>query len=271
MPVITFRNKKIFYRLEGAGNPIFLLHGFGEDGNIWNNQIEDLKQHHLLVIPDLPGSGKSELLDGDCGIEDYAEVVKALADKEIVGNNNKDFTLIGHSMGGYISLAFAKKYPELLNALGLFHSSAFADNEEKRKGRNKNIEFIKNNGAGIFLEATIPNLFSENTKKNKPELVEKLIKLAENLSQEALIQYTNAMIKREDTTSVLKSFPKPILFIIGIHDEAVPLESSLKQCYLPEIAQANFLQKSGHIGMWEQEELATKFLKGFLSFADSFE
>jgi pimeloyl-ACP methyl ester carboxylesterase len=113
-------------------------------------------------------------------------------------------------------------------------------------------------------------LFSKNTKGSHPEMVQELISLSENLSPEALIQYTKAMIKREDTTSVLKSFPKPILFIVGIHDEAVPLEASLNQCYLPKIAQVNFLQKSGHLGMWEQQELATKFLKGFLTFADSF-
>ena len=267
MSTINFRNKEISYTVHGVGKPVILLHGFGEDSNIWRNQIEAL-QNHCLIIPDLPGSGKSEILDGDCEMDDYAEVVKALWDKESVGKDEKDFTLIGHSMGGYISLAFAKKYPELLNALGLFHSSAFADNEEKIKARKKNIEFIKKNGAGIFLEATIPNLFSENTKKNHPELVEKLIMLSYNLSPEALIQYTNAMIKRKDSASVLKSFPKPILFIIGIHDEAVPLEASLKQCYLPGIAQVNFLQNSGHVGMWEQPDLSNKFLKGFLSFAD---
>jgi pimeloyl-ACP methyl ester carboxylesterase len=270
MSAINFRNKQIFYRVEGCGKPVILLHGFGEDGNIWNNQIEALKQDHQLIIPDLPGSGQSEILEGDCEIEDYTEVVKALADKEISGNSYKDFTLIGHSMGGYISLAFAKKYPGLLNALGLFHSSAFADNEEKIKVRKKNIEFIEKNGAKPFLKSTIPNLFSKNTKGSHPEMVQELISLSENLSPEALIQYTKAMIRREDTTSVLKSFPKPILFIVGIHDEAVPLEASLNQCYLPKIAQVNFLQKSGHLGMWEQQELATKFLKGFLTFADSF-
>lgn len=270
MSTINFRNKTISYTLHGAGKPVILLHGFGEDSSIWANQIDKLKQEYLLIIPDLPGCGKSEILDGDCGMEDYAEAVKVLWDKESEGKVEKNFTVIGHSMGGYISLAFAKKYPELLNALGLFHSSVFADNEEKIKARKKNIEFIEKNGAKLYLKTSIPNLFSENTKSNQPQLIEKTIGLFGNIPAETLIQYTNAMIKREDTTSVLKSFSKPILFLIGLHDNAVPLETSLKQCYLPEVAQVNFLKNSGHLGMLEQPDLSNKFLRNFLSFADSF-
>lgn len=267
---INFRNKEIFYNIQGAGKPVILLHGFGEDSRIWTNQIRTLKKDHLLIIPDLPGSGKSELLDEDCEMEDYAEVVKAIWDKESAGKDFKSFTLIGHSMGGYISLAFANQYPKLLNALGLFHSSAFADDKDKIKTRKKNIAFIKKNGATLFQRSVMPNLFSENTKIKDPQLVEKTIGIFENISAETLIQYTNAMIKRKDTTSVLKSFSKPILFLIGIHDKAVSLETSLKQCHLPQIVQVNFLQNSGHLGMLEQSQLSTKFLQGFLYFENSF-
>ena len=118
-------------------------------------------------------------------------------------------------MGGYISLAFAEKYPELLNAFGLFHSTAYADDEAKKEARRKGIEFIKNNGAAAFIKNTTPNLFSEKTKKENPELVEKLVDQSQNFSSEALIQYYEAMIQRPDRTSVLKSFQKPVLFIIG--------------------------------------------------------
>ena len=83
--------------------------------------------------------------------------------------------LIGHSMGGYITLAFAEKYPELLNAFGLFHSTAYADDDAKKETRRKGIEFIKNKGVSAFLKNTTPNLFSEKTKKENPQLVEKLI------------------------------------------------------------------------------------------------
>lgn len=266
MPVIHYKNKTIFYRKEGKGNPVMLVHGFGEDGRIWKHQVEKLKDHFLVIVPDLPGSGQSELLDGDCTMEDYAEVIKVIADKEFLSNNtHKTFSLIGHSMGGYISLAFAKNYGHLLNSFGLFHSSAFADNAEKISTREKVIDFIKENGAKRFAETTVPDLFSDQTRKNKPELVKDLVELAGNLSEETLIQYTRAMIKRPDTTTVLQTFPKPILFIIGIHDNAVPLEASLKQCHLTQVGSAHFLQGTGHAGMWEETELSNRYLYNFLN------
>lgn len=266
MPIIQFRTKEIYYNVEGSGFPVMLLHGFGEDGTIWNHQIEKLKKNYKVIIPDLPGSGKSELLDGYNTLEDYAEVIKMIADQELKQRkSNGTFSLVGHSMGGYITLTFAKKYSQLLNSFGLFHSSAFADSAEKITTREKGIEFINKNGAELYAETTVPNLFSELTRLNHPEFVKDLVTLASKLSPEALIQYTHAMIQRVDTTEVLKTFPKPILFIIGIHDNAVPLDASLKQCHLPSNVTVHFLQKSGHIGMWEEKELSTHYLNSFLN------
>jgi pimeloyl-ACP methyl ester carboxylesterase len=270
MKQLIFQNKKIFYRTGGQGKPVMLLHGFAEDGNIWNYQLQKLKEKFYVIVPDLPGSGKSEMLEGEISIEDYAEVVKAIVDLEIIKKEkNKSarnlFTLIGHSMGGYITLAFAEKYHELLNAFGLFHSTAYADDEAKKEIRRKGIEFIKNNGASAFLKATTPNLFSEKTKNENPELVEKLIDLSKGISSDSLIQYYEAMIQRPDRTSVLKSFQKPILFIIGKHDAAVPLQSSLEQWHLPSISHIHILQNSGHMGMWEEKDHASAFLLHFLT------
>lgn len=243
-----------------------LLHGFGEDGSIWKHQVEKLKKQFLLIVPDLPGSGQSELLDGDCTMEDYAEVIRAIAEAEFLSNNkHQTFSLIGHSMGGYISLAFAKKYSHLLKSFGLFHSSAFADNAEKISAREKVIAFIEKNGPKLYAETSVPDLFSDYTKKNKPGLVKDLVELSGKLSKETLIQYTRAMIKRSDTTDVLKSFPNPILFIIGIHDNAVPLETSLKQCHLTKTGSTHFLQGAGHVGMWEETELSNRYLYIFLN------
>ena len=269
MKQLVFQDKKIFYRTGGKGKPLMLLHGFAEDGNIWNYQLQKLKEKFYVIAPDIPGSGKSEMLEGEISIEDYAEVVKAIVDIEII-KKQKDkggknlFTLIGHSMGGYITLAFAEKYPGLLNSFGLFHSTAYADDEAKKETRRRGIEFIINNGASSFLKTTAPNLFSEKTKKEKPELVEKLIDQSSHFSSEALIQYYEAMIKRPDRTSVLKSFQQPILFIIGKHDAAIPLQSSLEQCYLPSISHIHILQNSGHMGMWEEKDKATENLLNFL-------
>ena len=244
-----------------------LLHGYGEDSSVWNHQVQKLKKDFLLIIPDLPGCGQSELIEGDCSLEDYADVLKMIADNEdIVSNSYGTFSLIGHSMGGYITLAFAGKYGQLLNSFGLFHSSAFADNDEKIGTRKKGIYFIEKNGPRLYAETTIPNLFSDQTKKENYQLIKDLIEIAGTLQAETLIQFTRAMINRPDTTSILKSFSKPVLFIAGIHDKAVPLEASLKQCYLPQIGTVHFLQKSGHMGMWEEEELSYQYLDSFLKY-----
>lgn len=267
MPHILFENKRIFYRLEGKGNPVLLLHGFAEDGNIWQKQIHALKENNLLIIPDLPGSGESEMIDGTPTMKDYAEVIKAIADEVIYQNNlenEKQFCLVGHSMGGYITLAFAEKYPELLNSFGLFHSSAFADTEEKKATRRKAIAFIIKNGTEAFLKTSIPNLFSEKTKNEKPEMMAQLFEIAKIISPEALIQYYEAMIMRPDRTAVLRCFDKPVLFIIGKEDNAVPLQASLEQCHIPAISSVHILQHSGHMGIWEEEKLSNSFLKDFV-------
>ena len=125
---LLYQNKKIFCRFIGNGKPVVLIHGFGEDGEVWKNQIEFLKDKFQLIIPDLPGSGKSEMIN-DMSMEGMAEVIYSIIHEEKI----KSCILIGHSMGGYITLAFAEKYPEYLTAFGLFHSTAYADNEEKRK------------------------------------------------------------------------------------------------------------------------------------------
>lgn len=268
MPFLQFKNKKIFYRLEGKGKPVLLVHGFAEDGDLWKNQVDSLKEKNLLIIPDLPGSGSSEMLDGKASIEDYADVLKVLIDEINVTNkteNDSTFCMIGHSMGGYITLAFAEKYPELLNAFGLFHSSAFADSEEKVVIRKKGIEFIRKNGTDAFLKTSVPNLFSEETKKEKPELITELFNIGKNISPAALIQYYEAMIERPDRTDVLKKFTKPVLFIAGKNDTAVPLAASLEQMSIPPISVMHILKQSGHMGMWEEVELSNSYLSNFLN------
>lgn len=265
MPFILFQNKKIFYRIAGKGEPVLLLHGFAEDSNIWNKQVNTLKENFLLIVPDLPGSGQSEMLEGKCNMEDYADVIKAISDEAIFKKNQNQFLLIGHSMGGYITLAFAEKYPKLLNSFGLFHSSVFADDEQKIETRKKGIEFIKKNGSEAFIKTSIPNLFSEQTKKERPELITQLINMAKDISPEALIQYYEAMMIRPDRTAVLKSFKKPILFLIGKYDTTVPLNLSLRQSHLPAVSFMHILPYSGHVGMWEEEETSSSWLKSFFN------
>ncbi len=264
MKLVNFRNKKIFYRVEGNGEPVMLLHGFAENGNLWNYQVEKLKNNFQLIVPNLPGNVLSEMIKGKVSMSDYADAIKAIVDVEIK-NGAKTFALIGHSMGGYITLAFAEKYSELLNGIGLFHSTSYADDDQKKDMRNKGIDFIKKNGTKVFLKNTFPNLFSEKTKKENPGLIDKLIDLSKNFTPDALIQYYEAMRDRADRSSVLKSFAKPVLFIHGFDDNAVPLKSALEQSHLAAVSHFKILKKSGHMGMWEEEQNSTSCIENFLT------
>ena len=256
---LLYQNKKIFYRIIGSGNPVVLIHGFGEDGEVWKNQIEFLKDRYQLIIPDLPGSGQSEMID-DMSIEGMAEVIHSIIHEE----NIEACPVIGHSMGGYITLAFAEKYWNHLTAFGLFHSSAFADSEEKKATRRKGIEFIIQSGAFEFLKTATPNLFSPQTKDEKPELIEEQIAAAHNFSSAALVSYYEAMIKRPDRTDILRKATVPVLFTMGKYDNAIPLEDGLKQCHLPEKSYIHILQKSGHMGMLEEADESNRLLEKFL-------
>ena len=259
-------DKKVFYRQFGKGNPVVLIHGFGETGDVWKQQVEFLKDDFLLIVPDLPGSGQSEMVD-DMSMEGMAEIIRHIIDAESPG---VPLIMIGHSMGGYITLAFAKKYPDYLKAFGLFHSTAYADSEEKKNTRKKGIEFINKHGAFAFLQSTTPNLFSPSSKEQTPEKIDEFIRGLNNFSAPALVSYYEAMMNRPDTTDLLRTTSLPVLFIIGEHDNAIPFQDSLTLTHLPEKSYIHILHQSGHMGMLEETTKSNTILKEFLSAMNRF-
>ncbi len=261
---IINNGKNVFYRVVGKGKTVVLIHGFGEDGTVWNNQIEFLKNKYRLIIPDIPGSGKSEIID-DMSMEGLAEFIMFILQSE--SPNQPTFgggAILGHSMGGYIALAFAEKYAESVLSLGLLHSTAFADSEEKKITRRKGIDFIRQHGPMEFLKTAIPNLFSEQSKLKNPQVLEDFIRSLPNFTKDALVSYYEGMMNRPDRTSVLKSMDKPVLFLFGKHDTAIPLSDGLKQCHLPEISYIHILKNSGHMGMLEESSETNRIVDEFL-------
>ena len=259
---IEIKGKKIMYYVYGNGKPVVLIHGFGEDHSIWHNQVAFFKNQYQLIIPDLPGSGASELFN-DMSIEEMADIVKLIVDESVHSPGEK-IVLVGHSMGGYIALAYAEKYSEDLAGLGLFHSTSYADTKEKIITRKKGIEFIETHGAFAFLKTTLPNLFSTVTKEHQPELIEALIEKSSHFSASALVAYYEAMIKRPDRRDILKNSKIPVMLIMSENDQAVPIADSLEQSSLPEKSYITILKDSGHMGMVEEPIETNQALKRFL-------
>lgn len=263
IPIQTAANPHIlFYRDKGAGAPTLLLHGFAEDSTVWDNQVHTLSTACRLIIPDLPGSGRSTPLTTPISMEEMAAIIKELLDQLEI----HQCTLIGHSMGGYITLAFAALYPQRLSAFGLFHSTAYPDSEEKKATRRKAIDFIRTNGAAPFIRQSTPNLFSAHTRQHRPELIEATIAKYSGFAPASLIAYYEAMIARPDRTDVLRQFSRPVLFIIGQDDNVIPVQQALAQSWLPSISQLHILKNAGHQAMLENPEKSTQLLQEFINF-----
>lgn len=255
-----FQERKIAYRLSrgGAGVPMVLLHGFCEDSRIWQDWLSFLPGRPYVLV-DLPGFGGSGYA-ANLSMERMAEDVKALLDHLSI----KKCVLVGHSMGGYVGLAFAGRYAERLAGLCLFHSHPFADPAEKKAGRLKSIEFIQKNGHILFVRQLFPGLFADAHLNRYKKVVDKLIHHAANYAPEAIIAALEAMRNRPDRSEVLRDLPCPVLFFIGKSDEAVPLELSLAQAHLPAMADIRMYPKVGHFGMYEAQRETAEAMREFL-------
>ena len=257
---IEINGKKVFYSTYGNGKPVMFVHGVGALATVWRNQVEALKNKYRLIVLDIPGSSDSGLLD-DMSMEGMAESFKKILDREEI----EKICIIGHSMGGYITLAFAEKYTERLTSFGLFHSTAFPDTEEKKATRRKGIDFIREHGGFEFLKNTTPNLFSPVTQAEKPAMIEEQIDTLNNFSGESLVSYYEAMIRRPDRTHVLRNSTIPVLFVAGKYDNAVPIIDVLKQCHLPSLSYIHTLENSGHMGMLEEPGKTIRILEEFFN------
>ena len=258
-----FDNRQMGYVKTGAGPAVILLHGFGEDHYIFNSTVAILEKTYTVYAPDLLGTGMSPIntFPSNFSIEYLADSIAALLQHEKIEN----CTLLGHSMGGYITVAFAKKYPQYLKGFGLLHSTALPDTPIKIENRLRGITFIQKFGAASFLETTAPNLFGSFTQKNHPQIITDFIQSIPAFTNEALTCYYQAMMARPDVTSFLEATQLPVLFILGDQDMPVALEDTLPQTKMPKRAYLYVLENCGHMGMLEQP---INFNKAVLDFLD---
>jgi len=174
-------------------------------------------------------------------------------------------------MGGYVSLAFAKKHESYLKGLGLFHSHPFADSEEKKEARQKSIEFIQKNGHYHYVKQLVPKLFPAPFAGSNNFLINKLIHAASLFPSEGIIGGLTAMKNREDRTDVLKKIKCPVMFIVGKKDDLVPQKGSIEQTAMPAVSHIHLMEEIGHMGMFEARKKTQKFVKQFVEFCSDFE
>lgn len=259
---IIYQGVKIFYRKYGKGTPVLFLHGFGEDGTIFNALLPHLEKYATLLIPDLPGSGKSMTENGfDYSLEHLALVMKALLDQEGVSS----CIILGHSMGGYIALAMAEQFPDLINGLGLIHSTAFADSVERKEKRNQGIKFIEQKGVSAFLQLSLPGLFSQKFRQNHPDIISSLVeKGSSSFTPTALIGYYKSMMQRPDRTHILSTLACPILLVIGGWDELIPAKDMQQQANLVKKPTVHLIPTAGHMSMLEASDELGNTLHQFI-------
>lgn len=251
-----------YYMKGGSGPYIFMVHGFAEDHSIWSQQAEHLGKHFTCILPDLPGTGMSLLSANSISIEDMARFIYEVALQE----KTEKFIFLGHSMGGYIALAFAEKYPSMLAGFGLIHSTAYADDEQKKENRLKSIRLIEGNGKEVFLKAMVPNLYAEASRANKEQAISEHLTIALGISSTSLVEYYKAMIARAERTHVLKTAEVPVLFAIGKWDNAVPYTDMLHQSAMPNRSMVYFDSEIGHTGMLEAPEKLNSILNSYCEY-----
>ncbi len=246
MPVIKFQKKSIFFTDDGKGKVIVLLHGFTESLKIWKHFSALLSEKYRVICIDLPGHGKSECIDWVHSMELQAEVVRAVLRKKKI----KKCLIVGHSMGGYITLAFAGKYPEMLKGFGLFHSHCYADSPEDQLNRDRTIGIVNQDKFG-FVSQFIPGLFPLEVHEKFEKEIKKLVKSAEKMPKEAVIAALEGMKTRKDQSALLTNTEIPVLFILGLKDSKAPLQKLWEMITMPKVSQALLLKDCGHMGYIE--------------------
>ncbi len=250
------------YRKENSAGPaVMLVHGYGVFSGIWDLLLPHLRTDHQYLIPELPGA-PGQACDAEISMDFYAEYLHRILEKE----KFKEVIMIGHSMGGYISLAFADRFPQKLKAIGLFHSHPFADTEPVVLKRKKTISFIQTNGAIPYLKEFFPALFADTFPERNKQLIENSWPHIQQTRAECLIQSLQAMIARNDMQKVLSGGSFPLLQILGKYDQVIPLQSGLKSAALASISMIEILQNSAHMGMMEEPEQSVEIINKFLTF-----
>jgi pimeloyl-ACP methyl ester carboxylesterase len=246
------------YEERGEGTPVVLVHGFPFDRSIWSAQLEELSDEARVIAIDLPGFGESEPLgEEEASIDGYADAIARLA-----GETGLDrLVIVGHSMGGYVALAFARRHPEMLAGLGLVCTRPGPDTEQARQGRYTMIENVRDKGAQAVVDAMLPRLLSSSTREEQPGVEEQTREVMLRQGSDGIIAALQAMASRPDSSPMLAQIEVPTAVIGGADDAIIPAaEEDLMAATIPGATQLR-IDGAGHMPMLEQPERLNEALR----------
>jgi pimeloyl-ACP methyl ester carboxylesterase len=257
---IHYKGKKIFYADEGNGTPVVLIHGYLESAEVWSNFAHRLAKKFRVISIDLPGHGHSDIYEKIHSMELMATSINSLLNAIGI----QQVFLTGHSLGGYISLAFLEHYPERLIGYCLFHSHPFADTIEAHQKREREIRLVNAGKKFLMYPENVKKMYADiNLEKFSAEL-ERSKKIASEIRAEGIVAVLKGMMVRPSRLSIMEKGIVPCLWILGSMDNYIPCDEIQKKVKLPENAELVILKNSGHLGFIEEEERSVEVITGFI-------
>jgi 3-oxoadipate enol-lactonase len=245
---------EIAYVRRGKGVPLVLIHGYPLDHSTWDEVAPLLENDFDLIMPDLRGFGESDVMEADDSIIEYASDIEGLLNHFKI----KKAFLAGHSLGGYVALAFAREYPDSVSGLALVSSQAAADSPERKAGRYTTAKQVLNEGVKVVVESMTPKLSADaRIQAFVRELMSK---------QRPLGVYSalTAMAERPDSMDLLQTFKFPVAIIHGDADALIPVERIREmKAALPSTHFVELLGL-GHMLMMENPQEVAEALRFFL-------
>jgi pimeloyl-ACP methyl ester carboxylesterase len=255
---IKFKSINVSFTDSGKGKAVVFLHGFLESKEIWESFAKKLSKTQRVISIDLLGHGKTDCLSYVHTMEEMAEAVQAVLHHLKL----RKYFLVGHSLGGYVSLALGENNPDNIKGLVMFHSTSHGDDKQKRRDRDRLIKVVKHNPK-ILIDEAVPFLF--NTK-HKPRIKEinRIKKIANKTSKQGIIAALEGMKIRLDREIILKFAPYPVKYIIGEMDNILSYKDLIAQAQLPKKGTYVLLKNVGHMGFLEAKDETFEAIKKFV-------
>ena len=210
---VTYKNISVHYTDEGEGTPVVLLHGFLENSTMWKEIIPQLSKSNRVIAIDLLGHGETECLGYIHTMEQMAEAVDFVLEHLKISKS----IFIGHSMGGYVALAYAELFKDKVISVCLMNSTSMADSDERKKNRDRAIEAVKQNSK-TFVSMAVANLFAEYNREKFSDKIEEVKKEALKIPVQGIIAALEGMKIRKDRTDFWRESKFKKLMILGKND-----------------------------------------------------